>query len=180
MTVAVYHNGYLYTDSLNAYPTGGDLLFKFHEKVFKHPSGRWMFIRPGINISLGDFTEPFINEIHSGLVSYYAIQKEFTDNNQLKETTLRSCSSVSWDSVFMDGGILITKNDVWFKKFGEYPIPTQSFCAIGAGKNIAISHFGVFGNAKNAISCAAKWDPECGGKIRTYKQSDLLPFPSVI
>lgn len=175
MTVFAYHKGTLCTDSLISHDTGSINLFSFAEKVYKHPSGRWLLIKPGPKIDPEAMDHVILEDINAGLIEYYDQRLKFPNKLLLLKNIIPS----AYASPFMTQGLLMTQKNVWFRSQNSAGVGHNDFVTGGAGQLTCSSFFGVFGNVKLAVTEAARWDFSCGGEIHTYLQKDLKPFPRI-
>lgn len=149
-------------------------LFTYGEKVYKDPSGRWLFIQSGEHISKNDVRSELLKEVDSALMEFY--------NRKSKNPLFSLADAVRpdiKDANFWKKAVIVTKTDAWFQDV-SVPVSPDTFSACGAGMYVACGFYAAFRDAKKAMEAASKWNSSSGGPVHEYHQSNLKPFPTFL
>lgn len=172
MTILLYKNGVVYTDSFTIVESdsfGANLCF-FAEKTYKDPAKRFIFTICGDQLWLKDWFEKDIEII---LEYVKNIEKTGRADNKILEGLSKIPRKSTYNMLDVNGFLLTRKNCYMFEK-GTIPKVRTEPTHVGLHKNLLGLFLAAGYSHEEAFKLIVKHEVSgVGGTIYTYKKTSL-------
>lgn len=175
MTVIVYSQGVLYTDSYVVRAcTSVNSIAQLCEKVYHSPCGRWIYTQDGSTVTSPSFA-PILAFLGDALNSYYmdGVPLQTSLNAALADKTL----TPELIKLGLNESFVLTKQHCFqFARLKVNDITNEPFITEGAGW-VEIATLMVLGETPmQAMEYAVAHNTSCHGPIRVYKAAKLAAY----